>query len=135
MIVSIDSSSPVPAYEQLRAQISALATAGHVLPGSRLPTVRQLAADLALAPGTVTRAYHELEATGIIVTRGRHGTFVADLVREPLARREQLQMAARSLVGLSLEIGATADEILSVVRVALDEAVMAGQRRPSRRQD
>ncbi len=49
---------------------------GLLMPGQKLPTVRQLAADLGLAPNTVARAYRELEADNIITTHGRRGTFV-----------------------------------------------------------
>ena len=51
---------------------------GELLPGERLPTVRALAADAALAPNTVARAYRELEAAGYLEGRGRAGTFVVD---------------------------------------------------------
>lgn len=50
---------------------------GRLAPGSRLPTVRELAVELGLAPNTVARAYRELETAGILETRGRQGTFVA----------------------------------------------------------
>jgi DNA-binding transcriptional regulator YhcF (GntR family) len=49
---------------------------GELSPGTKLPTVRQLAADLGLAVNTVARAYRELEADALVVTRGRRGTFV-----------------------------------------------------------
>lgn len=74
----IDPDSFTPVYEQLRAQIVAGIEDGSLPVGSRLPTVRRLAADLALAPNTVARTYRQLEASGVIETRGRHGSFVAD---------------------------------------------------------
>lgn len=74
----IDPDSPTPVYEQVRAQIIAGIEDGSLPVGSRLPTVRRLAADLALAPNTVARTYRHLEAAGVIETRGRHGSFVAD---------------------------------------------------------
>jgi DNA-binding transcriptional regulator YhcF (GntR family) len=74
--IAIDSRSPVPPFEQLRTQIASLAASGGLLPGSKLPTVRQLATDLGLAPNTVARSYRELEADGVLVTQGRRGTFV-----------------------------------------------------------
>jgi DNA-binding transcriptional regulator YhcF (GntR family) len=77
MILEIDASGPVPPYEQIRAQISDLAASGALAAGTRLPTIRQLAGDLGLAPGTVARAYRELETQGFVVSRVRHGTTVA----------------------------------------------------------
>ena len=75
-LISVDTSSAEPPYEQVRRQIAALVTSGVLPPGQRLPTVRQMAADLGLANNTVARAYRELEAAGVIATHGRRGTFV-----------------------------------------------------------
>jgi DNA-binding transcriptional regulator YhcF (GntR family) len=77
MDLVIDFSSEVPPFEQLRTGIAKRVTSGELAPGTRLATVRQLAADLGLAPNTVARAYRELEADGVISTQGRRGTFVA----------------------------------------------------------
>ena len=78
VILRVDSSSPVPPYEQIRAQVGAMVDAGVLAPGARLPSIRQLAGDLGLAGGTVARAYRELEQEGVVATRGRHGTVVAE---------------------------------------------------------
>ena len=69
--------SATPPYEQIRTQVSSLIALGTLAPGTRLPTVRSLAADLGIAAGTVARAYRELEMTGLIETRRRNGTVVA----------------------------------------------------------
>ena len=73
----MDLDSATPPYEQIRAQISSLIALGTLAPGSRLPTVRSLAADLGIAAGTVARAYRELEQARLIETRRRNGTVVA----------------------------------------------------------
>jgi DNA-binding transcriptional regulator YhcF (GntR family) len=78
VILRVDADSAVPPYEQIREQIARMVGTGVLGVGSRLPTIRQLSKDLGLASGTVARAYRELEAGGVIVTRGRHGSFVAD---------------------------------------------------------
>ena len=75
--ITVNLSSAVPPYEQIRAQIAALIAAGTLAPGTRLPTVRSLAADLGIAAGTVARAYKELEQSGLLETRRRNGTVVA----------------------------------------------------------
>lgn len=74
--ITIDLADPVPPYEQIRRQLGSLITVGALEPGSRLPTVRSLAADLGLAAGTVARAYKELEQSGLIEARRRNGTVV-----------------------------------------------------------
>ena len=76
----VDPDSAVAPYEQVRSQVAALVADGTLPAGEKLPTVRQLAADLGLAANTVARAYRELEADGVISTQGRRGTFVRSSV-------------------------------------------------------
>lgn len=73
---SVDPGDLRPPFEQLRTQIASRVSSGALAPGTRLPTVRALAADLGLAVNTVARTYKELEADGVVVTHGRRGTFV-----------------------------------------------------------
>ncbi|MCY4435621.1 MAG: GntR family transcriptional regulator [bacterium] len=70
----------MPPYEQLRAQLRLMVSSGQLKPRERLSPIRSLAGELGLAPGTVARAYRELEWEGIVEGRGRAGTFV---VNEP----------------------------------------------------
>ena len=76
--VEIDLRTGLAPYEQIRSQVVAHVAAGRLRVGDRLPTIRALATDLGLAPGTVARAYRELEAAGVVTTRRRAGTVVAD---------------------------------------------------------
>ena len=64
-------------FEQLRTQLATRVASGDLPAGTKLPTVRALAAELGVATNTVARAYRELEADGVVVTEGRRGTFVA----------------------------------------------------------
>lgn len=80
--ISVDPSSGEPPFEQVRRQIAAATSTHDLEPGHKLPTVRQLAADLGLAVNTVARAYRELESDRLIETHGRRGTFVASRHRE-----------------------------------------------------
>lgn len=75
--VRIDSEAARPLFDQLRTQIIGGIRDGRLTPGTRLPTVRELAAELKMAVNTVARAYRELESVGVVETRGRFGTFVA----------------------------------------------------------
>ena len=75
-MIIVDDANPTPPFEQIRTQIAALIAAGELANGDRLPTVRQLASDLRLAPGTVGRAYAELEAAGLVESRRGAGTRV-----------------------------------------------------------
>ncbi len=75
--VSLDTASPVPPFEQIRSRVAELSVSGALAGGQRRPAVRQLAGDLRVAPGTVARAYKELETAGLLVTRRGAGTRVA----------------------------------------------------------
>jgi DNA-binding transcriptional regulator YhcF (GntR family) len=75
--VRIDQRASGALFDQLRTQVIEGVRDGRLPPGTRLPTVRELAGQLGLAVNTVARAYRELEAAGILETRGRFGTFVA----------------------------------------------------------
>jgi DNA-binding transcriptional regulator YhcF (GntR family) len=97
VIVDVDTSSPIPPFEQIRSQITALADAGAIPAGTRLPTIRQLASDLGIAPGTVARAYRELESGGVVTSRVRHGTTIAARPKPSLQdRSDRLSIAARA---------------------------------------
>ncbi len=76
MDLSVDATSSVPPFEQVRTQVIAQIDAGELVAGTRLPPVRALATELGLAANTVARAYKELEEAGYVETRGRAGTFV-----------------------------------------------------------
>ncbi len=117
MIVEIDPASDLPPYEQLRRQVAALIAVGTLPASTRLPPIRQLAADLDLAAGTVARAYRELERDGLVQTRGRHGTVVAAQAGPRLVhdRREQLDAAALAYAAAAAELGF--DEATSIERL------------------
>lgn len=112
----IDPASHVPPFEQLRAGFVAAVASGELVAGARLPTVRRLAEDLGLAPGTVARAYRELEASGFIETRGRNGTFVSP---QGDAAQQQAQRAATAFAEQIRMLGLDADDALALVAAAL----------------
>ena len=114
--VEVDLTSSVPPYEQIRLQVLGHVSAGHLRAGDRLPTIRALAADLGVATGTVARAFRELEAAGVVVTRRRTGTVVADGTPAP---DTAVQDAATHLVGVGRTAGLADEEILAAVRGAL----------------
>jgi GntR family transcriptional regulator len=121
MIIEVDTSSPIPPYEQIRAQVATMISSGVLGPGDRLPPVRDLAADLGLAVNTVARAYRELEAAGLVEGRVRRGTTVAGqpltLPADELARR--LTDAARAYAVTAHQIGATPQQALDALRDAV----------------
>jgi DNA-binding transcriptional regulator YhcF (GntR family) len=123
MIIQVQTSSPTPPYEQIRAQIAAMIETGALPAGEQLPTIRQLAADLGLAANTVARAYRELEAEGMVESRVRHGTTVARrpaLGAEDVRRR--LDDAARAYATLARQLGVEPGEAEAQVHSALHPA-------------
>jgi DNA-binding transcriptional regulator YhcF (GntR family) len=107
---------PTPPYEQLRRQLADLIGAGVLATGDRLPPLRQLAADLGLAAGTVARTYRELEAAGLVVSRRGGGTRVAPRARRPEAQlRTALHDAAQAYVQSARRLGAEDVEIRDAV--------------------
>lgn len=118
----VDLSSPVPPYEQLREQIAGLITSGQLRPDDRLPPVRQLAADLGLAGGTIARAYRELEQAGLVEGRGRHGTVVRHdpaLDAEKRGHQQELAAAAEALARVARDLGLGDEAALAALRTAL----------------
>lgn len=115
--VEIDRTSPVPAFEQLRAQIQRAITGGSLTPGQSLPTVRQLAADLSLAANTVGRTYRALEQEGLITTRGRRGTTVNEPARLPPAERSaRLAAAAQRMLDEAAALGCSPSDAVNELR-------------------
>ena len=86
---------------------------GRLSSGDRLPTVRQAARDLDVAPGTVAKAYKMLERDGLIVTRGAAGTRVADA---PSVLPVTLVADISALVGRAHGDGVSEDDLVSAIR-------------------
>ncbi len=112
--LSVDETSGVPPFEQVREGIRSQVDDGTLAPGFRLPPVRTLAASLDLAANTVARAYKELEALGVVETRGRAGTFVAGRGVE-----RSVRSAAADYVSSVRSLGLSDDDALDAVRRAL----------------
>jgi GntR family transcriptional regulator len=74
----LDTHSGVPVYRQLIDQVQAAIASGTIAVGDQLPTVRQVAVDLAINPNTVLRAYREMEIRGLLDSQQGTGTFIAD---------------------------------------------------------
>ncbi len=121
-LVTLDDRSEKVLYEQIVEQIREAIATGRLAAGERLPTVRQLADQLGIAPGTVARAYATLEEAGVVLTDGARGTFVAPSRRgegtaepSPTAVRDLLRTAAVA----AFHAGASAAD----VRAALEQAM------------
>ncbi len=116
----IDPTSAVPPFEQVRAHYAARIGDGTLVVGTRLPTVRALADELGLAVNTIARAYRELEAAGLVETRGRAGTVVSARGEESA---ERLQSGRTGLRAHRAGVAASPPDhaVRSFVRSALDD--------------
>jgi GntR family transcriptional regulator len=114
----LDAHSGVPVYRQLIDQVQAAVATGSLSPGDQLPTVRQVAVDLAINPNTVSRAYREMEIRGILDTQQGTGTFVAARQTEPSrdVRERQLGQLVNEFVSRAGSAGITVNELIHALR-------------------
>jgi DNA-binding transcriptional regulator YhcF (GntR family) len=120
VILRIDPRNALPVYEQIRQQVTRMAVTGILSPGSRLPTIRQLAVDLGIAKGTVARAYELLESSAVVESRGHKGTFVRSLdsAGDPAVAETGLHEAAETYVVAARQYGADLDGAIAALRSA-----------------
>ena len=119
----LDGASGVPVYRQLIDQVLTAMASGKLTAGDQLPTVRQVAVDLAINPNTVMRAYRELEIRGILTTQQGTGTFITEqkVKAGEAQRRRRLSQMAGELVARAGAEGFSVDELLEVLRDLQDE--------------
>jgi GntR family transcriptional regulator len=124
--VRLDARSGAPVYLQLFSQIQRLASAGRLRPGDRLPTVRELAAELGVNFNTVCRAYRLLDRAGVVSAQQGRGTFVLDA--RPNGRRNKIALTALAshYIAESRRHGFSAAQIAAAVTERL-----AAQSRPA----
>ncbi len=129
MLLRVEKGSATPISRQLADQIAALFTAGKLKAGDRLPSVRELARELAVNQNTILRVYEKLASEGVVEMRQGQGTFVAELSRAGRRRAhcDKLADEFRSLVRQALSLGLSKRELQELLSSALaeldDEAV------------
>jgi GntR family transcriptional regulator len=115
----VDSRSPTPIYAQLDRSIRAAIATGKLEPGAQLPTVRQLAVDLAVNANTVARVYAQLERDGILETQRGVGTFVRESPSPQAARahrERELRELIHRFIGDAALLGFTLHELITQLR-------------------
>ena len=115
----LDAHSGVPVYRQLIDQVQAAVASGVLAAGDQLPTVRQVAVDLAINPNTVLRSYREMEIRGLLDTQQGTGTFVAD--RKVEYSRDERDRQLGQLVGEFVSRAGAAGFTLKQLMKALRE--------------
>lgn len=115
----VDSNSATPIYAQLDRSIRAAIATGELSVGAQLPTVRQLAVDLAVNANTVARVYAQLERDGMLETRRGVGTFVRESPSPQAARahrERELRELIQRFIGDAALLGFTLPELVSQLR-------------------
>ncbi|CAM3979210.1 GntR family transcriptional regulator [Smaragdicoccus niigatensis] len=102
-------------YEQVCQAIIEKIRAGELVAGARIPTVRELAAEIGRAPNTVARAYEELKKRGVIETRGRGGSFIAS-TGDPVL--DEAGRAAGEFATVMRKLGIAQSQALALVTAA-----------------
>lgn len=124
----LDSHSGVPVYRQIIDQVTGGMAAGTLSAGDQLPTVRQLAVDLAINPNTVIRAYRELEIRGVLETQQGTGTFISQkkVPRDDAERQRRLNQLVGEFVARAGSAGFTVEEVVEALE---DLHIDAGKKR------
>jgi DNA-binding transcriptional regulator YhcF (GntR family) len=125
--ISIDRQSDIPVYRQIIEKVTKLVVSGGIRPGDRLPPERELAHQLGIARGTITKAYEELVHVGILEAAQGRGSFVSS--RQDILPRGRKERAVELIKSLMNELDAlqfSAREIellLDLVRLERDERI------------
>lgn len=124
----LDLRSGVPVYRQIIDQVMGGIATGSLLPGTQLPTVRQVAVDLSINPNTVMRAYRELEIRGALETQQGTGTFISHQKVKPddVERERQLNQLVSEFVSRAGSSGFTIEELLEQLH---DRSIDVGKKR------
>ena len=125
----LDQHSFLPPYEQIRSQLVTLIATGQLPSGSALPSVRQLARDLGVAPNTIVRAYGELKADGWVTMSLRKGVAVAErpLTLTESERSAELDAAVAQFLGTIRHLGIDAAAVHEAIDRRLHPARVAEQ--------
>jgi molybdate-binding protein/DNA-binding transcriptional regulator YhcF (GntR family) len=116
--IYLGGTAQVPIYQQIVEQVKRLIATGSLKHGEHLPTVRQLARQLNINPGTVSRAYSELERQGVIISRRGGGTIVSTTTDDPrllTLRQQQLSNLVSNSILDALSLGYTTEELATVL--------------------
>ena len=115
---ALDLHTGVPVYRQLIDQVRSGVASGSLSGGDQLPTVRQLAVDLAINPNTVMRAYRELELGGLLETHQGTGTFISEkkLEMKSAERERQLVQLASEFAARAGAAGFTVEDLIDRLR-------------------
>ena len=114
-MITINYRDPRPIYEQIQTELRRLMLSGVLPPGCRLPSVRELAGQLAINPNTIQRAYRELEADGYILSVAGKGSFVAQVDQLAEQQKKQAVDAFRAAAQKLRQLGLTQAQLAQLL--------------------
>lgn len=114
-VIAINTRDPRPIYLQIKEGVCRLILTGVLAEGERLPSVRELAGQLAINPNTIQRAYRELESEGFIYSMTGKGSFVASIGEVDRSRRDARVAEFRSAAQELLQLGMTKAELAAML--------------------
>lgn len=114
-MIAINYRDPRPIYEQIQSELRRLMLTGALPPGSRLPSVRELAGQLAINPNTIQRAYRELESDGYILSVAGKGSFVAQIGQLAEQQKKQAVEAFRAAAQRLRALGLGEEELAALL--------------------
>ena len=109
-MISLNYRDSRPIYEQIRDELRKLIVSGALATDEKLPSVRALAAQLAINPNTIQRAYTQLEAEGYVYTVSGRGTFVSEGQEQNRQRRREVTARVLPLMAELRGLGMTREE-------------------------
>lgn len=120
----LDLQSGVPVYRQIIDQVQGGIASGSLVAGEQLPTVRQVAVDLAINLNTVLRAYRELEIRGVLETQQGTGTFISakKVEQDTVERERKLQQLVSEFVSRAGAQGFSVQELVKLLQDQLSES-------------
>ena len=115
-MIVLDYQDRRPIYEQIVEKFRHLILSGALPPGSRMPSVRQLAMDLSINPNTIQRAYNQLEQEGLIYPVKGKGNFIADSECVRKISRKSYMEEMKTLVEKGRDMGFMEEELIYIIR-------------------
>lgn len=119
-MLNINPTDAVPIWKQIEDEVRRLIALGRLIPGSAVPSVRDMARELRVNPATVAKAYQSLTDSGLLAVKRGEGTFVAEAPAQlrKSQRKETLAAAATRYASLAMTVGASEEEAISEIEAA-----------------
>ncbi len=134
MILRIEKGSAVPIARQIGGQIATLCASGKLKPRDRMPSVRELARELAVNQNTILRVYERLVSDGLLEMRHGQGTFVTEGAKENslATHRQRLLEELRQLTRQGVALGLSSEQLHELLAEAISQLVVPNEEEASR---